>query len=155
MPTPDAVKAALIPLCRTIAGLDLADPAAAKAALDRAHPIAALGEVIALLKAAQAEGWLTPRRATPTLTFGRLAKAGPETAELGIDVVHMSGRGAEHVHPRGEVDLCFVDGGGAPMFCGNPAGWTVLPPASRHVPEVTGGTMLIVYFLPGSAIEFV
>jgi hypothetical protein len=154
MPTPEALKDALLPLCRTVAALDLSDPAAAEAALEKEHPFRGLGALEAMMKAAQAEGWLTPKRATPDLTFGRLAKATPETSDLSIDVVDMGGAGGEHVHPNGEVSLCFVQEGD-PRFVGRPAGWVVVPPGSRHVPEVTGGRMLIAYFLPSGAIQFV
>ncbi len=152
--TPDTLKDALRPLCATVATLDLSDPSAAEASLNRAHPAASLGPVMALLQQAQAEGWLTPKRATPALTFGRLAKATPDTHDLSIDVVDMEGAGAEHVHPNGEVSLCVVQSG-APVFCGKPGPWVVVPPGSRHVPFVEGGRMLIAYFLPAGAMQFV
>ena len=68
--------------------------------------------------------------------------------------VDMAGPGAEHVHPGGEVNLCFATEGD-PRFCGTGEGWYVVPPGSQHVPEVTGGRMLIAYFLPQGAIRFV
>ena len=43
---------------------------------------------------------------------------------------------------------------GEPRFEDQPPGWVVLPPESTHVPRVEGGTMLIVYLLPGGEIEF-
>lgn len=153
MPTPDTVREALQPLLRAVSLLDLSDAAAAERALEAALPFAGLADVGALLFAARDEGWLTPKRATADLTFGRLAKASPETHGLSIDVVDMGGAGAEHVHPNGEVSLCFAESGD-PRFVGRPAGWVVVPPGSRHVPEVTGGRMLITYFLPGGAITF-
>lgn len=153
MPTADAVRDALTPLLATVARLDLSRPEQAEAELSRAHPPASLAHVERLLKEAQAEGWLTPKRATPELTFGRLAKASPETYGLSIDVVDMAGEGGAHVHPNGEVSLCFVQSGD-PRFCDRPAGWVVVPPGSFHVPTVTGGRMLITYFLPGGAIAF-
>ena len=52
------------------------------------------------------------------------------------------------------IEACFaVDG--APLFDGNPPGWTVYAPGSQHVPTVSGGLMLILYLLPLGAIEFV
>lgn len=154
MPTPESVRDALLPMIRTAATLDLADPTAAEAAMERAHPFATLGDVGRLLAAARDEGWLTPKRATPELTFGRLSKAVPETLGFSIDVVDMAGAGGEHVHPNGEISLCFAESGD-PRFVGRPAGWVIVPPGSRHVPLVTGGRMLITYFLPGGAITFV
>jgi len=45
--------------------------------------------------------------------------------------------------------------GGDPRFDGHPEGWAVYAPGSVHVPEVTGGEMLILYLLPEGAIEWV
>lgn len=151
MPTQEEVRSALAPFANEVAGLDLADEVAAAAALNRRHPISELGALRALLQAANAEGWLAPKRATDALTFGRIAKPAPELGGCSIDVVDMAGAGAPHVHPNGEVSLCFATGGD-PRFVGFPEGWVVVPPGSRHVPEVTGGRMLIVYFLPGGAM---
>ena len=41
---------------------------------------------------------------------------------------------------------------GKPLFDGRPPGWVVFPPASHHIPTVTGGEMLIVYFVPGGQV---
>lgn len=154
MASSDILRSTLAPLCRTIASLDLSFPEAARRAMEAAHPLASLVEVRSLLFEARNEGWLTPKRATPTLTYGRLAKATPETSDVSIDVVDMSGPGAEHIHPNGEVNLCFREEGD-PRFCGSPEGWYVVAPGSRHVPDVQGGRMLIAYFLPRGAIQFV
>lgn len=83
--------------------------------------------------------------------FSRLKKTGDDG--LSIDLVHMSAPGPGHLHPNGEVDLCF-DVSGEPRFDGHPPGWTVYPKNSWHVPSVEGGVMDIIYFLPGGAIEF-
>ena len=66
----------------------------------------------------------------------------------------MTAPGPMHVHPQGEIDLCFAEDG-EPTFDGQPPGWVVYPPGSKHVPTVAGGKMLILYLLPGGAIEFV
>lgn len=157
MPTADEVRAALAPFARDVGTRDLSDPERARAALDAKFPLSGLGEVRAMLVAANAEGWLTPRRATDGLTFGRIAKPAPDLGGCSIDAVDMSGAGAPHRHPNGEVSLCFAlpgsgPGGDDPRFVGFPEGWVVVEPGSRHVPEVTGGRMLIVYFLPGGAM---
>ena len=44
---------------------------------------------------------------------------------------------------------------GTPDFDGHGSGWAVYPSGSVHVPDVTGGTMLILYFLPGGEIEWI
>ncbi len=143
------------PLLRAAHGVDLADPAGARAELarrfDPAGPEARAlnGELERLL----AEGKIAERGALP-VRYGRVAKASDATLGFSIDVVYMDGPGPLHRHPNGEVDYC-VALGGSPTFDGQPPGWVVFPPDSRHVPTVAGGTMLIVYLLPGGAIEFV
>lgn len=153
MPAPEDVRSALAPLARVAAELDLASPEAAAAVLRERFPPSSLSELRALLVAANAEGWLTPRRASETLTFGRLSKSAEDLGGCSIDVVDMSGRGASHRHPNGEVNLAFATEGD-PRFMGKPEGWIVESPDSWHVPEVSGGRMLIVYFLPGGAMVF-
>lgn len=151
MPTQEEVRAALAPFARLVAGMDLADAARATAELNRSHPVSELRELRALLLAARDEGWLTPRTATPTLAYGRVAKPAEDLGGCSVDAVDMAGAGPPHLHPEGEVSLCFATEGD-PRFVGFPEGWVAVPPGSRHVPEVTGGRMLIVYFLPGGAM---
>jgi len=71
-----------------------------------------------------------------------------------VDLVWMTGPGINHRHPKGEINLCFAVEGAA-RFDGQPEGWVVFPPGSQHVPTVTGGRMLIVYFLPSGAVEWI
>jgi hypothetical protein len=105
------------------------------------------------LRAAHAEGWATPKEAGG-VRFGRITRADPALHGFSLDVVEMSGAaGGAHTHPRGEFDLSFALEG-HPSFDGRPPGWLVYPPNSRHVPTVTGGRMLIAYFLPGGEITF-
>ena len=61
--------------------------------------------------------------------------------------------GPKHRHPNGEIDLCFTLRGEA-RFDGRPEGWVVYGQDTTHVPTVRDGQMLILYFLPGGAIEF-
>ncbi len=99
------------------------------------------------------EGWLTPREAGG-VRFGRVAKpATPGSLGFSIDAVDMNGPGPGHTHPNGEIDLCFALEGD-PRFDGNPPGWTAYGAGSWHVPTVTGGRMVILYFLPEGAIRF-
>lgn len=151
MTTQAALVEALAPLARRIAALDLAAPEAAQAALNAELPVGSLGPVRALLAAALAEGWLTPKQASPTLSFGRVAKPSEALCGMSVDAVDMAGDGAPHTHPNGEVSLCFATAGD-PRFVGFPEGWVVAGAGSRHVPTVTGGRMTIVYFLPGGAM---
>jgi hypothetical protein len=142
------------PLCEAAAGLDLSDPQAAERELARRCPadsppaLALAGALKALLAAGQ-----VANRGELPVRYGRVAKAGPDTLDFSIDVVHMNGAGPRHRHPAGEVNFCIALDG-APTFDGRAPGWVVLPRGSTHVPTVAGGTMLIVYLLPGGAIEF-
>jgi hypothetical protein len=142
------------PLLRAAQGVDLSSPAAARAELvKRLDPAGTAArdlnsELVELLAA----GKIAERGELP-VKYGRVAKAGEATLGFSIDVVHMNGPGPLHRHPNGEVNWC-VALDGRPTFDGQPSGWVVFPPESRHVPTVAGGTMLIVYLLPQGAIEF-
>ncbi len=142
------------PLLDAARGLDLNDPESARAELVRRFdPTAAAARALnAELVRLDQEGKIAERGAPP-VRYGRVAKASAATGGFSIDVVHMSGPGPRHRHPNGEVNYC-VALEGSPTFVGQPSGWVVVPPASEHVPSVEGGTMLIVYLLPGGAIEF-
>lgn len=142
------------PLLDAARGVDLTDGAAAEAELaqrlDPEGPAARAlnAELLRLYEAGE-----IANRGEPPVRWGRVAKPAPETHDFSIDVVHMSGPGPRHRHPRGEVDYC-VALEGTPTFDGRPAGWVVLPEDSTHVPTVADGVMLIVYLLPGGEMEF-
>ena len=143
---------ALEPVLDVLADADPSDPGLA-ARLGAALPVdgEALAEVAALVRQGAAEGWLAPKGGSG-LAFGRVTKPRPESRDFSVDAVVMDRPGPGHVHPRGEIDLCFALDG-EPRFDGHPAGWVVYPPGSWHVPTVAGGTMAILYFLPGGAFE--
>jgi hypothetical protein len=129
--------------------LDATEPAVAEKAL-RGFRVSGFEEA---LRAAHAEGWATPKEAGG-VRFGRIARADAALSGFSLDVVEMSAAApGAHTHPRGEFDLSFVLDG-QPRFDGRAPGWVVYPPGSRHVPTVTGGRMLIAYFLPGGEIAF-
>lgn len=142
------------PLWEAARGLDLDDASDAEARLrerfdpdgDAARALNA--ELLRLLQAGE-----VANRGELPVRWGRVAKAGPETDDFSIDVVHMTGPGPRHTHPNGEVDYC-VALDGSPTFDERAPGWVVCEPGSSHVPTVAGGAMLIVYLLPGGAIEF-
>jgi hypothetical protein len=136
------------------AAADLADPAAARAALHVAFPPE--GEAGRALRAALLEavgaGVICDRGKDP-VRWSRLAKPDATPHGLSADFVWMAGPGIPHRHPRGEVNLCFAVEG-EPRFDGQPEGWVVFPPGSGHVPTVSDGRMLICYFLPGGEVEW-
>jgi hypothetical protein len=144
----------LRPLLDFAAALDLSDPDAARTALERDFPFdgSFVQELGAAMQEAAAAGRICDHGAPP-LQYSRLFGESEESAGLSADAVLMSAPGPLHEHPEGEIDLCFALEG-APRFDGNPPGWTVYGPGSRHVPTVEGGTMLILYLLPDGAIRF-
>jgi len=134
--------------------LEMKPERSAAAVLDQRFPVDgdALRALAALFAQGVADGWLCTREGGPGVSYSRVRKASSDS-ELSIDAVRMDRAGPGHTHPNGEFDLCFaVDG--APSFDGRVPGWTVYEPGSWHVPTVEGGTMNILYFLPGGAIEF-
>lgn len=143
-----------LPLCRAVSGVDLTDAAAAEAELTRRlDPAGPEGRRIAAeMKQLLEQGEVANRGELP-VRWGRVSKATDETLDLSIDVVLMTGAGPKHRHPNGEVSFAIALDGD-PRFDGKPEGWVVLPTDSVHVPTVEGGTMLIAYFLPQGAMEF-
>lgn len=139
------------PLAEALAPISLDDTTSAEAAIEKAAPID--GEMIAAIRdaavAGMKDGWLLPKE-NGGVRFGRVSK---DLAGFSVDAVWMQGPGPRHRHPRGEIDLMFpLDG--EPEFDGRAPGWAVYGPASAHVPTVSGGAMLILYFLPGGEIEW-
>lgn len=152
MSSKEAFVSLVTPLVQKLAGKDLGDAKAVRTQLERDLPLrdALVASVRAAAEEGMREGWLLPKE-NAGIKFGRVAK---DVLGFSIDAVWMQGPGPKHRHPDGEIDLCFALDGD-PRFDGNPQGWTVYGPDSTHVPTVRGGTMLILYFLPGGKIEFV
>lgn len=100
-----------------------------------------------------AEGWLCEREAGG-IKFGRPVKEGEATHGMSVDVVEMDNVvGPHHAHPNGEIDLVMPVDAEA-EFDGRGAGWKVYGPGSAHWPTVAGGKAIVLYLLPGGAIEF-
>jgi len=115
------------------------------------------GPVIAAAAAACrdaiAEGWTCGREAGG-IRDGRVIEAGPATHGFSVDVVDMPPPAGPHRrHPAGEIDLVMPVDAGA-RFDGHGAGRVVYGPGSAHRPTVTGGRALVLYLLPGGAIDF-
>ncbi len=101
-----------------------------------------------------AAGWMCQREAGG-IRFGRVVKPGDATHGFSVDVVEMENvAGPHHRHPGGEIDLVMPLTEGA-RFDGRGAGWVVYAPGSAHRPTVGGGKALVLYLLPGGAIEFI
>ena len=97
-----------------------------------------------------AEGWMCERE-QGGIKFGRVIK---DVDGFSVDVVEMSDVvGPHHRHPNGEIDMIMpIDS--AAEFDGHGAGWVVYGPDSAHKPTVMGGKALVLYLLPGGAIDF-
>jgi len=151
----ETLDAALIPVFEALQGADPDDRTLA-ARLEATLPLA--GPVCAAVRAAAtagvAEGWLCNKE-NGGVKFSRPVKPSPATHGYSVDAVVMDRvAGPKHRHANGEINLCFTEDGDA-KFCGHREGWVVFGKGSVHVPVVTDGRMLILYFLPGGAIEFV
>ena len=153
----------LAPILELVAALPLAECREAETAarlaarLQEALPAEgpAVQAVGTTLRRGIEDGWLCDR-GEDDARFSRVAKAGSDTRELSIDVVALEGPAARHRHPRGEVTLgfpCDPEASGS-RFDGHPPGWVVMPAGSTHVPTVTGPRMVLLYFLPGGAVEW-
>jgi hypothetical protein len=138
------------------AGVDVSDPDGARAALQAAFaPDGAEGQALrAALLAGMEDGVICHKGGKGDIRYSRLAKPGQTAHGYSVDLVWMTGPGINHRHPKGEINLCYAVEG-EPRFDGLPEGWVVFAPGSAHVPTVTSGRMLIVYFLPDGAVEWI
>jgi hypothetical protein len=100
-----------------------------------------------------AAGWMCNREAGG-IRFGRVIKPSDIIHGFSVDVVLMDTcRGPHHRHPNGEIDMIMPLDAGA-EFDGAGRGWLVYPAGHAHFPTVTGGKAIVLYLLPGGAIEF-
>jgi hypothetical protein len=136
-------------------GLDLSDAAASRATLAERFPHdGPAGDALRAALVAAVEDGVICDRGNEAIRYSRLSKPSEATRDHSIDFVWMTGPGINHRHPKGEVNLCFAVEG-EPAFDGQPEGWVVFAPGSEHVPTVTDGRMLIVYFLPAGEVEWI
>lgn len=108
-----------------------------------------------LLNSGLTEGWVA-YAPVPGAGYkrGRIADPSEETAGLSVESGLLSSvKGQYHCHTRGEIDMVVPIDESA-QWCGHGAGWVVYPPLSEHFPTTTGGTALILYFLPNGEIEY-
>lgn len=103
---------------------------------------------------AMEDGWMGERE-HGGIRFGRVLKADAEGLEgFSVDVVRMTPvKGPHHAHPNGEIDMIMPIDPDA-RFDGVPRGWLVYGPGTAHHPTVSGGDAVVLYLLPGGAIEF-
>jgi hypothetical protein len=98
-------------------------------------------------------GWMCKYEAGG-VRYGRVIKPDPALHGFSVDVVDMNDvKGPHHRHPNGEIDLIMPQSSDA-LFDGHGAGWLVYEAGSAHYPTVSRGRALVLYLLPGGAIEF-
>ena len=148
--TKDEFTKLISDVTRTVAGKPV-DAALARTLNEQFPPSGAKFQAIrAACDQAIADGWMCERE-QGGIKFGRVLK---DVDGFSVDVVHMTDvMGPHHRHPNGEIDMVMpIDAPAA--FDGHGAGWVVYGPNSAHRPTVMGGAALVLYLLPGGAIEF-
>jgi len=151
--TPDEFSVVLAPVTEIAGGQPFDAALQARLDLDFGAGSAWFAQMFSACREAIAAGWMCNREAGG-IRYGRVLKPGAATHGLSVDVVDMNDvRGPHHRHPNGEADLILPIDARA-QFDGHGGGWLVYPPGSAHFPTVSGGRALVLYLLPGGAIEF-
>lgn len=151
----EELKNLLAPISKAVAALDLADAKKAEDELRRQFPPESQG-IQAIRRAAEAAlaAGAICGRGEPHMRFSRVVKPQDDAGGCSIDAVYMrESSGPVHTHTLGEACLCFPQSG-APRFEGRADAWIVMPAGSRHVPAVSGGAMLILYWWPKGAVAW-
>jgi Domain of unknown function (DUF4863) len=126
-----------------------------------------------LIKFGVEEGWAANVEvAGPNYRRSRIKDPSPETFHFSITAVYMNSkeprtfkdergddvlRGDFHGHPYGELNLVVPLDKGAKLkglqgWQG--AGWTAPDPGNRHFPEVKGGALIALFYLPAGRISY-
>lgn len=116
------------------------------------------------------DGWLAHAEvAGPRYRRAQLAPPSAETNFFSITAILLdstensqnnaegSFRGGYHLHPYGEINLAVPLNDGAALAGPDGwrhGGWTAPAPGSEHFPEVKGGAVLSLTFLPAGRIAF-
>lgn len=126
-----------------------------------------------LIKAGIEERWAANVEvAGPNYRRSRILEPSPLTFHFSITAVYMDSRdsraikdergdtilrGDYHGHPYGELNVVVPLNEGA-MLKGlqgwQGAGWTAPDPGSRHFPEVKGGAVIALFYLPAGRISY-
>jgi hypothetical protein len=108
------------------------------------------------------EGWVaTTEIDGPKYRRSKICLPSPETHYFSITAVYMESdieyKGQYHVHPYGEIN-CVVQLDQKAELKGmqgwQGAGWTSPGPGSHHYPEVRGGAVVALFFLPAGRIAY-
>lgn len=115
-----------------------------------------------LIKAGVEEGWAANVEIDgPHYRRSRIAVPSEETEYFSITAVYMDSqarfRGQYHAHPYGELNMVVPIDPGAQLMGPNgwsSAGWTAPGPGSHHYPEVQGGALIALFYLPAGRISY-
>ncbi|RHZ48501.1 DUF4863 family protein [Aspergillus thermomutatus] len=108
------------------------------------------------------EGWVaTDEVSGPHYRRSRVADPSAETRYFSITTVYMESqeefKGQYHLHPYGEIN-CVVQIDETAELKGmsgwQGAGWTSPGPGTHHYPEVRGGRLVALFFLPAGRISY-
>jgi hypothetical protein len=108
------------------------------------------------------DGWAaTDELDGPHYRRGRLAAPEDVLNYFSITAVYMESqepfRGQYHQHPYGEINLVVPLTPGAQLMGPQGwrgAGWTAPGPGSHHYPEVRGGALIALFYLPAGRISY-
>jgi hypothetical protein len=130
-------------------------------------------ELSRLIRLGVEEGWAANQEVEgPNYRRSRILEPSPDTFHFSITAVFMNSndphafkdededevlRGQYHGHPYGELNLVVPIDAGAELkglqgWQG--PGWTAPDPGSRHFPEVRGGAVIALFYLPAGRISY-
>jgi hypothetical protein len=138
---------------------------------DNHGPRSPLYRVLArLVKNGVRDGWAANIEVDgPAYRRSRIAEPSERTLQFSITAVYMDStgnlqghpgqvfRGQYHAHPYGEFNMVVPLNPGAALNGPNgwcEAGWTAPGPGSHHYPEVKGGAVIALFFLPAGRISY-
>jgi Domain of unknown function (DUF4863) len=115
-----------------------------------------------LIKAGVEEGWAANVEIDGAhYRRSRIAAPSEETEYFSITAVYMNSqarfRGQYHAHPYGELNMVVPIDPAAQLMGPNGwsgAGWTAPDPGSHHYPEVRGGALIALFYLPAGRISY-
>jgi hypothetical protein len=109
-----------------------------------------------------ADGWAANIEVDgPNYRRSRIAEPSERLNWFSVTAVYMNSvpvyRGQYHQHPYGELNMVVPLDPGAQL--GGPrgwqgAGWTAPDPGSHHYPEVRGGAVIALFYLPAGRISY-
>ncbi len=114
------------------------------------------------MKTGLAEGWVGATELDgPKYRRGRIAAPCEASNYISITAVYMDSieeyRGQYHQHPYGEIN-CVVPLDETAELKGmqgwQSKGWTSPGPGTHHYPEVRGGALIALFFLPAGRISY-